>query len=235
MVYSAYKLNQQGDNIQPWHTPLSIWNQSIVPCLVLTVASWPPYRFLRRNVKYNFMLIWYPCVLFSELSVISFTDIKIFLFCFLIAFILCVPHFHTCPWPLTLGRNSSSLWALLAWPQWDLSSLIYDTRAKARRDKGSSYSLPSLETAHKDGLIFNLPLRKDEQVQSHWCPRTTAGKGFYVCPLYLGPDRCQSWLTWTPCQPTHSMPSISAAGLKKICLSLRVIYLPSLGRHVSLN
>ena len=26
MVYSEYKLNKQGDNMQPWHTPFSIWN-----------------------------------------------------------------------------------------------------------------------------------------------------------------------------------------------------------------
>ena len=50
---SAYKLNKQGDNIHPWHTPLPIWNQSIVPCPVLTVASWPAYRFLRRQVKWS--------------------------------------------------------------------------------------------------------------------------------------------------------------------------------------
>ena len=30
--YSAYKLNKQGDNIQPRHTPFPIWNQSVVPC-----------------------------------------------------------------------------------------------------------------------------------------------------------------------------------------------------------
>ena len=40
MMYSAYKLNKQGDNIQPWPTPFPIWNQSVVPCPVLTVASW---------------------------------------------------------------------------------------------------------------------------------------------------------------------------------------------------
>ena len=51
MMYSAHKLNKQGDNIQPWCTPSPIWNQFIVPCLVLTVASWPPYRFLRRQVR----------------------------------------------------------------------------------------------------------------------------------------------------------------------------------------
>ena len=37
------------DNIQPWCTPFPIWNQSIVPCKVLTVASWPAYRFLRSK------------------------------------------------------------------------------------------------------------------------------------------------------------------------------------------
>ena len=50
---SAYKLNKQGDSIQPWHTPFPIWNQSVVPCLVLTVAFWPAYRFLRRQVKWS--------------------------------------------------------------------------------------------------------------------------------------------------------------------------------------
>ena len=53
MMYSAYKLNKQGDNIQPWHTPFPIWNQSVVPCPVLTVASWPAYRFLYRQVRWS--------------------------------------------------------------------------------------------------------------------------------------------------------------------------------------
>ena len=53
MMYSAYKLNKQSDNIEPWHTPFPIWNQSVVPCLVLTVASWPAYRFLRSQVRWS--------------------------------------------------------------------------------------------------------------------------------------------------------------------------------------
>ena len=53
MIYSAYKLNKQVVNIQPWHTPFPIWNQSAVPCPVLTVSSWPAYRFLRRQVKWS--------------------------------------------------------------------------------------------------------------------------------------------------------------------------------------
>ena len=53
MMYSAYTLNKQGDNIQPWCTPFLIWNQSVVPCVVLTVASWPAYRFLGRQVRWS--------------------------------------------------------------------------------------------------------------------------------------------------------------------------------------
>ena len=43
-MYSACKLNKQGDNIQPWRTPFPNWNQSLVPCLIPTVASWSIYR-----------------------------------------------------------------------------------------------------------------------------------------------------------------------------------------------
>ena len=53
MMYSANKLNKQGDNTQPWPTPFPTWNQSVVPCPVLTVASWPAYRFLRRQVRWS--------------------------------------------------------------------------------------------------------------------------------------------------------------------------------------
>ena len=47
-MYSACKLNKHSDNIQP---PFPIWNQSVLPCPVLTAASWPAYRFLRRQVR----------------------------------------------------------------------------------------------------------------------------------------------------------------------------------------
>ena len=53
MMYSACKLDNQGDNIQPWCTPFPILNQFVVPCLVLTVASCPAYRFLRRQVRWS--------------------------------------------------------------------------------------------------------------------------------------------------------------------------------------
>ena len=53
MVYSAYKLNKQGDNIHLWSSPFPTWNQSIVLSVVLTVVSWPAYRFLRRQVRWS--------------------------------------------------------------------------------------------------------------------------------------------------------------------------------------
>ena len=52
MYYSACKLNKQGDNIQPWHIPFLTWNQFVVPCPVLTVASWPAYKCPRRQERW---------------------------------------------------------------------------------------------------------------------------------------------------------------------------------------
>ena len=57
LMQSEYKLNKQGDNIQPWWTPLPIRNQSVGPCPVLTVVSWPECRFLKRQVRWSGMPI----------------------------------------------------------------------------------------------------------------------------------------------------------------------------------
>ena len=38
IMYSAYKLNKQSDNIQPWHTSFPIWNQSVVPYQILILV-----------------------------------------------------------------------------------------------------------------------------------------------------------------------------------------------------
>ena len=40
MMYSVYKLNKQGDHIQPWRTPFPVLNQSVVPCLVHGTSKW---------------------------------------------------------------------------------------------------------------------------------------------------------------------------------------------------
>ena len=71
MMYSAYKLNKQGDNTQLWHIPFPVWNQSVVPCIVLTVASWPAYKFLWRQVRWSGILISlriFHCLLWSTLK-----------------------------------------------------------------------------------------------------------------------------------------------------------------------
>ena len=88
-MYSAYKLNKQGDNIQPWHTPFLILNQSVVPCPVLTVASWPEYQFLRRQVRWSGIpislrifhsLLWSTQV--KEFGVVSEADVFLEFSCF---------------------------------------------------------------------------------------------------------------------------------------------------------
>ena len=57
MMYSAYKLNKQEDNIQPWHFPFPILSQSVVLCLVLTVVSWPAYKSLEGQGRWSDILI----------------------------------------------------------------------------------------------------------------------------------------------------------------------------------
>ena len=39
IMYSAYKLNKQGDNIQPWHTPFPIWLVSQKTSLVMYLCN----------------------------------------------------------------------------------------------------------------------------------------------------------------------------------------------------
>ena len=80
-MYSAYKLKKQGDNIQPWHTPSPIWNQSVVSCPILAVASWPEYRFLRRQVRW------------SGIPISS----RLFFF-FFFFFLICSEFCHTLKW-----------------------------------------------------------------------------------------------------------------------------------------
>ena len=64
MMSSAYKLNKCGDNIQTWHTPFPIWNQSLVPCLALNVASFFLFvclfcEFLQFVIFFGMLCIFY--------------------------------------------------------------------------------------------------------------------------------------------------------------------------------
>ena len=87
MMHCAYKLNTQGDNIQPWcSTPFPILNQSIFPCLILTVGSWSAHRFQERQVRWSEILISLRIFQFvvihtiKGVSVLSETEVDFFFF-----------------------------------------------------------------------------------------------------------------------------------------------------------
>ena len=81
MMCPVYKLNKQGDNVQP----LLILNQSIVPCSVQTVASWLTYKFLKRQERWSgthisvriFPFVVIPTV--KDFSVVSEAEVDVFL------------------------------------------------------------------------------------------------------------------------------------------------------------
>ena len=85
MMYSAFKLNKQNDNIQPWCTPFLFWNQSIVPSPVLTVASWSANRFLRRQVRWPGIPISWRIFQFvvihtvEDFGIVNKTEVDVFL------------------------------------------------------------------------------------------------------------------------------------------------------------
>ena len=85
-MYSAYKSNKQGDNLQSWHTPFSICNQSVVLHPVVTVASWPTYMVSQEAGK----VVWHSLIFknypqfvvihtVDDFSIVNETDIDDFL------------------------------------------------------------------------------------------------------------------------------------------------------------
>ena len=85
MMCSAYRLNKQVDNRQPRHIPFLILNHSVIPYRVLITASWPTYRFLRRQVRWSGIPIFlraFHSLLWSTQSkalVVDYTEIDVFL------------------------------------------------------------------------------------------------------------------------------------------------------------
>ena len=65
--------------------PFPIWNQSVVPCPVLTVVSWPAYRFHKRQVRWSSIPIFqnFPqCVVIHTVKVfgiVNKAEIDVFL------------------------------------------------------------------------------------------------------------------------------------------------------------
>ena len=53
MDYIVHGVAKSQTRLNYFHLHFPIWNQSVVPCPVLTVASWSAYRFLRKLVRYS--------------------------------------------------------------------------------------------------------------------------------------------------------------------------------------
>ena len=59
MMYSAYKLNTQGDSIQAWRTPFPIWNQSVV--CSMPGSNCPILTCIQISQEAG-QVVWYSCL-----------------------------------------------------------------------------------------------------------------------------------------------------------------------------
>ena len=61
--------------------PFLNWNQSVVPCPVLTVGSWPTYRSLRRQVRWSDIPIFQLVVIYTVkgFRIVSKAEVDVFL------------------------------------------------------------------------------------------------------------------------------------------------------------
>ena len=81
-MYSAYKLNKQGDNIQPVIFLSQFWTSQLFHVLY---ASWPTYRFLRRQVRWSGIPITLRIFQFAvihivkDFSVVNEAEVDVFL------------------------------------------------------------------------------------------------------------------------------------------------------------
>ena len=146
MMHSAYKLNEQSDNIQLWCTPFPIWNQSVVPCPVLTIASWPAYRFLRRLVR------WLVFQSLEEFSTVFLWSMQSKVLAFLSL--------------LSVLWNSAFKLVYLSFFPWPLASLPFSAIWKASSDNrfvflhffflGWSWSLPPVQCHEPLSIVLQV-------------------------------------------------------------------------------
>ena len=126
-MYSAYKLNKQGDNIQPWCTPFPIWNQCVVSCPVLTAVSWPAYRFLKRQVRWSGIPISFRIFQFillyasfgncpNKYYILKFIVSNTVLSCLGRVWLFMTPWALACQAPLSMGFSREEYWIGLPCP-----------------------------------------------------------------------------------------------------------------------
>ena len=65
--------------IQPWRTPFPIWTQSVVPYPLLTVASWPAYKFLKRQIRWSGIPISFRIFQFVVIHTVNKAKVDVFL------------------------------------------------------------------------------------------------------------------------------------------------------------
>ena len=97
MMYSACKLNKQGDNIQSWHTPFPIWNQTVVPCPI----PCPP---LPKSYTLSFPLASLLQFLRAEWSAVSWAVVLI------LSQIKLYSHLSCCAFFISLQCWTQELW-----------------------------------------------------------------------------------------------------------------------------
>ena len=120
MMYSADKINKQGDSIQPRHTSFLILNQSFVPCPILTVGFLSCIQISQEAGK----VVWYfhPFKNFPQFVVIhTVKDVNIVNIAEIDFFFLQFPWFfydlggvgHLISGSSALSKSSSYIWKFL--------------------------------------------------------------------------------------------------------------------------
>ena len=111
MMQSAYTLNKQCYKIQLWCTPFPVWNQSVVPCPVLTVASRPGYRFNSRQVRLSDIPISWKIFQFAVICMVKGFGIVSMIQQILAIYSLAPLHSLNSHWP------SGSSWFTYCWSE----------------------------------------------------------------------------------------------------------------------
>ena len=156
MMYFAYKLNKQDDNIQPWCTPFLIWNQSVVPCPVPTVASWPAYRFLRRQVRWSAIPISLRIFQFVVIhttkgfSVVNEADVLLEFSCFFYD-----PNMLKDDAVKVLHSVCQKIWETHQWPQ-DWKRSVYIPIPKKGNTKNCSNYLTMALISHTSNVMLKI-------------------------------------------------------------------------------
>ena len=83
-MYSAYKLNKQGDNIQPWRTPFPIWNQFHTICNGCFLTCTPVSHEAGKTVWYSHLFKNFPqfFVIYTVngFSIVNEAEVDVFLY-----------------------------------------------------------------------------------------------------------------------------------------------------------